>query len=102
MFYCQRCNGDDLYTLNEFKSYEKTVGMQVQNKLLIIIVSELISESYKRLTDVGETGLSNIKKWNTIWSNTHIKSCYPHLVGALTRKQIMDDYFDQIHYKNGY
>jgi hypothetical protein len=74
--------------------------MQVQNKLLLIIVSELISESYTRLTDVEKTELSNIKKWNTILSNTHIKSCYPQLVGALTRKQIMDDYFDQIHFKN--
>jgi hypothetical protein len=75
--------------------------LQVQNKLLII-VAKLISESYNKLDEVEKTELSSIKKWSTVWSHAHIKTYYPQLVGALTKKQTLDDYFDQIHFRNGY
>ena len=42
---CFFTKGEILYELTEDKSYEKTTGLQVQNKLLII-VAKLISESY--------------------------------------------------------
>jgi hypothetical protein len=46
--------GEILYQLTEDKSYEKTTGLQVQNKLLII-VAKLISESYNKLDEVEKT-----------------------------------------------
>jgi phage/plasmid-associated DNA primase len=98
---CFLTRGEILYELTEFNSYEKTTGLQIQNKLLII-VAKLISESYNKLTDVEKTELSSMKKWSAIWSNAHIKTYYPQLVGALTKTQVMDDYSDEIHFQNGY
>ncbi len=48
---CFFTKGEILYELTEDKSYEKTTGLQVQNKLLII-VAKLISESYNKLDEV--------------------------------------------------
>jgi hypothetical protein len=62
---CFVTKGKILYELTEDKSYDKTTGLQVQNKLLII-VAKLISESDNKLDEVEKTELSSIKKWSTV------------------------------------
>jgi hypothetical protein len=36
------------------------------------------------------------------WSNAHIKTYYPQLVGSFTKYKTLNDYFDQIHFKNSF
>jgi hypothetical protein len=88
--------------LTEHVSYEIICGViQIQNKLFTIVGS-LIYDSYNILTDIEKTELKSIKKWTNVFSNAHIKSYYPQLFCFLTRKQKLDDYYDEMHFKNGY
>ena len=59
---------------------QQATGLQVQNKLLIIVVK--ISESHNKLDEVEETEFSSIQEWSTVWSNAHIKTYHPQLGGA--------------------
>jgi hypothetical protein len=93
--------GEIFYTLTPHITYRKSDSVAASEKHLLNTVSQLLERSYNKLTDIEKTELSSIKKWTSILTNASIKTYFPQLIVRLTKNQILDDYFDEMHFMNG-
>jgi hypothetical protein len=93
--------GEVFYSITPTISYEITLGSTNSQNKLLNMVSKLLQESFNKLSDVEKSELTSIKKWTSVLTNAHIKTYFPQLIDRLTTKQVLDDYFDEIHFLNG-
>ena len=93
-------NNNKLYTLTPYISYDVTLGAKIENKLLNS-VTKLMQQSYDKLEDLEKTEISSIKKWSQAFNNSDVRTYFAQLQEAITVDKTLDDYFDEIHFKNG-
>lgn len=71
--------------------------------MLLDSVSTLLYKSFNNLNESDKNQLKTINGYKKIFTNDGIKKYIPQLISNLTNDKIkFDNYFNQIHFKNGY
>jgi hypothetical protein len=93
-------HGNDCYFVKSNISYERV--FRYEDKLLPIITGLLIS-SFRKLKEEDRKDIEEIKGYNIIFENSHVKKYLPQLKQDLTNDSIcFDAYINEIHFNNGY
>lgn len=89
-----------MYILNDKLVYETR---KYDEDVVITKVSKLISESWKNISASKQEIIKQYKSHTMIFKNPFIKSLLSQIKTGLTNTQVkFDDYYNELHFNNGY